>query len=56
MRKDALFLSAKFAVSGLVLSAGPFPTTAIGDNNAGLDVALGERLLVHASSVPYFNG
>jgi hypothetical protein len=39
-----------------VLSAGPFPATGIGDDSAGPDVALGERLLVHAPIVPYFNG
>jgi hypothetical protein len=56
MRQDALLVSAKFAVSGLVLSSGPFPATAIGDDRTGPDVALGERLLVHTSSVSYFNG
>ena len=56
MRQDALLVSAKFAVSGLVLSSGPLPATAIGDDRTGPDVALGERLLVHTSSVSYFNG
>jgi len=55
MRKYALLLSAKLAVTGLMQEAGPLPAAIFGDRGAGFNVALRERFRIHTSSVPYFN-
>jgi len=55
MRKNALVVPAQLTVSGDVTELAPLPTARFGDVGAGLNVALRERLSVHASILPHSN-